>query len=124
MDEHVPAEPVLKPANDAVAVERLIDELVATGQMNEDTLADLERIRAEWKAGTLHPDDGDYVLALHRRILDAPAVVEEIEATEAVEDLRGQLDAALARAEAAEAEVARLRLEIETLRAGQAPTVG
>ena len=38
-------------------VEALIKELLATGSMNEDTTADLNRWAAEAAAGTLHPDD-------------------------------------------------------------------
>ena len=49
-------------------VDALIRELLATGQMNEDTTADLNRMLAESQAGTLHPDDLAYVEALHARL--------------------------------------------------------
>jgi hypothetical protein len=52
--------------------DELIRELIATGTMNEDTLADLERMRAEHAAGTLHPDDEAYLRALHAKITSAP----------------------------------------------------
>jgi hypothetical protein len=114
-----------KPANDPVAVDRLVDELLATGTMNEDTTADLGRIRAEWQAGTLDADDADYLVAFHRRILNDPAMGEYAAGSAPSvprADVHEQLAQALARAEAAEAEVEKLRLEIEMLRAGQAPS--
>jgi hypothetical protein len=61
-----------------VTVDALIRELLATGQMNEDTTADLNRMLAEFEAGTLDPDDADYVRAFHARVTGAPAA--EIEA--------------------------------------------
>jgi hypothetical protein len=52
--------------------DQLIAELIATGTMNEDTLAELERMRSEYQAGNLHPDDEAYLRALHARITNAP----------------------------------------------------
>lgn len=57
-------------------IERLAAELLATGEMNEDTVADLERILAEAKAGESYPDDLDYLAALHARIMSPDRVVE------------------------------------------------
>ncbi len=48
--------------------DELIRQLLATGQMNEDTAADLGRMLAEFEAGTLHADDAAYVAALHARV--------------------------------------------------------
>ncbi|MBN9309360.1 MAG: hypothetical protein J0I99_12215 [Devosia sp.] len=53
-------------------VEALIKELLANGSMNEETIADLNRWLAESTAGTLHPDDADYIAALHARLTGAP----------------------------------------------------
>ena len=53
-------------------VEALIKELLATGGMNEDTIADLNRWAEEARAGTLHPDDAAYIEALHAKITGAP----------------------------------------------------
>lgn len=39
--------------------------------MNEDTTADLNRMLAEFEAGTLHPDDAGYIAALHARLTGA-----------------------------------------------------
>jgi hypothetical protein len=56
-----------------VQPDQLIAELIATGTMNPDTLADLERMRADYAAGRLEPDDESYLRALHARITGAPA---------------------------------------------------
>ncbi len=53
-------------------VEALIKELLATGSMNEDTTADLNRWAEEAAAGTLHPDDAAYIEALHAKLTGAP----------------------------------------------------
>ena len=53
-------------------VDELIRELIASGTMDEETQADLERMRAEHVAGTLHPDDEAYIRAFHARITNAP----------------------------------------------------
>ena len=66
-------------------VDELIRELIATGTMNEDTLADLERMRAEHDAGKLDPDDEAYLRALHAKVTNAP-VPEPVE--EAAEPTR------------------------------------
>ena len=52
--------------------DELIRELIATGTMNEDTLAELERMRADHEAGRLDPDDEAYLRALHARVTNAP----------------------------------------------------
>ena len=53
-------------------IDQLIKELIATGSMNEDTLADLNRLLAEFEAGKLDPDDEVYLRALHARLTNAP----------------------------------------------------
>ena len=53
-------------------VEALIKELLATGSMNEETTADLNRWAVEAAAGTLHPDDAAYIEALHAKLTGAP----------------------------------------------------
>lgn len=120
MNEFEATVPVLKPANDPVAVERLVAELIGTGEMSEDTVADLERIRSEWQAGTLDADDSAYLVALHRRILGGSGAVAEERVVAVADEVDDALARAIARAEAAEAEVARLQAEIAALRGGQA----
>ena len=50
-------------------VERLVAELLATGQMNSDTQQDLYRILAEARSNRSYPDDLRYLRDLHTRIL-------------------------------------------------------
>ena len=71
---------------DLSEVERLVSELLATGEMNEDTSADLERILAEPRAGQSYPDDLDYLAALHARILSAGAPQANIAAPTAIHE--------------------------------------
>jgi hypothetical protein len=86
--------------------DELIRELIATGTMNDDTLADLERWRADFEAGKLDPDDEAYLRALHARLTNAPML--EPEAVPArVDGLT--IDDWRERALAAEAELAALR---------------
>jgi len=54
------------------AADELIRDLIATGTMNEETLADLERMQSDFENGRLDPDDESYVRALHARITNAP----------------------------------------------------
>lgn len=56
--------------------EALIQSLLATGTMNEETSADLGRWLEEVKAGTLHPDDAEYIAALHARVTGGASQVE------------------------------------------------
>ncbi|MBJ3784907.1 hypothetical protein [Devosia sediminis] len=74
-------------------IERLAGELLATGEMNADTAADLDRIVAEARAGTSYPDDLDYLAALHARLLSPNRVVEDVTASspDVEADLRGQI---------------------------------
>jgi hypothetical protein len=54
-------------------IDELIAELLLTGQMNDDTTADLNRMLEEYKAGRLDPEDEAYLRALHGRLTGAPA---------------------------------------------------
>jgi hypothetical protein len=97
-----------------VQVDALIKELLATGSMNEDTTADLNRWLAESAAGTLHADDAAYIQALHAKVTGAPLPEEPVAAAEPA-----QLDGlSLAqwrdRALAAEAELTALKDSIAT----------
>jgi hypothetical protein len=98
-----------------VQVEALIKELLATGSMNEDTTADLNRWAAEAAAGTLHPDDAAYIEALHAKvtgastlddIVDTPAEPVRLDGL-SIEDWRE-------RALRAEAELAQLKDSVGT----------
>lgn len=96
---------------DAVQVETMVHELIATGAMWPETIADLERFAAEAKAGTLSAEDERYLVAFHaKNVLDAPAP-DAVEA-DLPEDWK-------ARAERAESRVAELEEQIRMLTAGK-----
>ncbi len=97
---------------DLAEVERLVAELLATGEMNEDTVADLERIRAEAKAGQSYPDDLDYLRALHARILSSDRVVEA-EPVAPPEDVVTQLRAEISQLQAELADARQTIAELE-----------
>jgi hypothetical protein len=91
-----------------VQVDALIKELLATGSMNEDTTADLNRWLEESATGTLAADDAEYIAALHAKLTGAP-MPEPVEVAEpatldglSIEDWRD-------RALRAEAELAALK---------------
>lgn len=95
-----------------MTTDALIRALLATGTLNEDTSADLSRMLEEYSAGTLHPDDAAYVVALHERLTGTPAPLDADDAPAIVELERiDGLDvhAWRERALAAEAELAALK---------------
>jgi hypothetical protein len=98
-----------------VAVDALIKELLATGGMNEETTADLNRWLAEFEARTLHADDAAYVEALHAKLTGAP--LPEIEAVAPAEPVRLDglsIEDWRERALSAEVELAALKDSIST----------
>jgi hypothetical protein len=50
--------------------DQLIAELLARGDMNDETTVDLNRMLEDYRAGKLDPDDESYLRALHGRILN------------------------------------------------------
>lgn len=67
-------------------IDALINDLLATGTMTEETTADLNRMLDEHRAGTLDPDDADYIRALHARITDTPITDTPVTDTPAAAD--------------------------------------
>lgn len=49
-------------------VDELIQQMLASGTLNEETAADLARMLDEYRAGTLDPDDAAYVVALNEKL--------------------------------------------------------
>lgn len=96
-------------------VEALIKELLATGSMNEDTIADLNRWLEEAGNGTLHPEDADYIAALHARVTGAPPVEDSDAGASEPARLDGlSLEEWRDRALRAESELAQLKDSIST----------
>ena len=57
--------------------DQLVAELLARGDINDETTLELNRILDDWRAGRLHPDDNDYLVALHARLMNlAPEAVD------------------------------------------------
>jgi hypothetical protein len=61
-----------------VQPDQLVAELLARGDMNDDTVKDLNRIVEDWRAGKLDPDDDAYLRALHARLMNLAPEPEEI----------------------------------------------
>ena len=91
-------------------VDALINEMLATGSMNEETASDLRRMLGEFEAGTLDPDDEAYIRALHGRLTGAPPEEAEEPVTQLLDGL--SLEQWRARALAAEAELAALKDQV------------
>jgi hypothetical protein len=93
-----------------VQVDQLIAELLARGDMNDDTVIELNRILEDWRAGKLDPDDGAYVQALHARIMNTTAETIDAPEPNTASRLEGlTIDEWRERALKAEAELAELR---------------
>ena len=58
--------------------DQLVAELLARGDMNDDTTLELNRILNEWRDGKLDPDDEAYLVALHARMMNLTPEPEEI----------------------------------------------
>ena len=57
--------------------DQLIAELLARGDMNDETTLELNRMLEDYRAGKLDPEDESYLRALHGRILNlVPEPVE------------------------------------------------
>lgn len=61
----------------SVQPDQLIAELLARGDMNDDTTLELNRILSDWRAGKLDPDDESYLVALHGRLTGAPLELDD-----------------------------------------------
>lgn len=59
--------------------DQLVAELLARGDINDDTTLELNRMLQDWRSGKLDPDDEAYLRDLHARVLSLPA--EDVELT-------------------------------------------
>ncbi len=58
--------------------DQLVADLLARGDINDDTTLQLNRMLDDWRAGKLDPDDESYIRALHDRLMNlAPEPEEE-----------------------------------------------
>ena len=92
-----------------VQLDQLVAELLARGDMNDDTVIELNRILADWRADKLDPDDADYVRGLHAKLLNLAADPDEPAAAAPATRLDGlSLEEWRDRALKAEAELAQI----------------
>jgi hypothetical protein len=59
-----------EPKGHDVQLDQLIAELLARGDINDDTTIELNRILNDWREGKLDPGDADYVTALHAKVMN------------------------------------------------------
>jgi hypothetical protein len=69
--------------------DQLVAELLARGDMNDETTLDLNRILEAWRAGKLDPDDETYLRAFHARIMDLTPDTHETAPTNSAVRLEG-----------------------------------
>lgn len=50
--------------------DQLVAELLARGDIDDDTTLELNRMLADWRAGKLDPEDADYLVALHAKVMN------------------------------------------------------
>ena len=51
-------------------VDQLVAELLARGDMNDETTLELNRMLEDWRQNKLDPSDADYIQALHARLMN------------------------------------------------------
>ena len=91
-------------------VDQLVSELLARGDMNDDTTLELNRILSDWRANKLDPDDANYVQALHARLMNLTPEPDDAPVTAAVTRLDGlSIEEWRDRALKAEADLAQLQ---------------
>jgi hypothetical protein len=61
----------------SVQPDQLVAELLARGDMNDETVLELNRILEDWRGGKLDPDDEAYLVALHSRITNTTLEPED-----------------------------------------------
>jgi hypothetical protein len=61
----------------SVNIDELVAELLARGDMNDETVAELNRMLEAWRAGTLDEHDEGYLRGLHARIFGSPMTEPE-----------------------------------------------
>ena len=70
-------------------LDQLVADLLARSDIDDATTLELNRMLADWRAGTLSPDDADYVQALHTRLTNVTADPDDAPVAAAAERLDG-----------------------------------
>jgi hypothetical protein len=58
--------------------DQLVADLLARGDINDDTTVQLNRMLDDWRAGKLDPDDESYIRALHGRLMNLTPEPEDV----------------------------------------------
>ena len=58
-------------------IDQVVAELLARGDMNDETVVELNHMLDSWRAGTLDPEDDAYLRALHARVMNLELPPEE-----------------------------------------------
>lgn len=93
-------------------VDQLVAELLARGDINDDTTLELNRILDDWRANKLDPDDQSYVEALHARLTGTTALPVDLDIAQPASPARVEgltIEEWRERALKAEAELADIR---------------
>ena len=70
-------------------IDQVVAELLARGDMNDDTVIELNHMLDSWRAGTLDPEDDAYLRALHARVMHLELPPDEPPAPAALARLDG-----------------------------------
>jgi hypothetical protein len=90
--------------------DQLVAELLARGDMNDETVIELNRLLESWRAGALDPEDEAYLRSLHARIMNLAPVEDDIVTVSAPARLDGlSIEEWRDRALKAESELAQLQ---------------
>jgi len=61
-----------------VQIDQIVAELLARGDMNDDTVIELNRMLDSWREGKLDPEDETYLRALHGRVMNLEPAAEDV----------------------------------------------
>jgi len=92
-----------------VQVDQIVAELLARGDMNDETTLELNRMLEDWRQNKLAPGDADYIQALHARVMNVAPDPDEPAAPVAINRIDGlAIEEWRDRALKAEAELAQI----------------
>ena len=92
-----------------VQVDQIVAELLARGDINDETTLELNRMLEDWRQSKLDPADADYLTALHARLMNVTPAPDEPAASAAINRIDGlSIEEWRDRALKAEAELAQI----------------